>query len=230
MTHLELSNVVTGYVDGALDAAQTRQVEEHLESCGACRIMVDDIRFAQAVCHDAPVMEPPPWLLPRIVRATLGERKPSLKERLAGISRLIFRPQLAYSLSMAVFSLSFILYAAKVNLRRLRLRDLNPQTWAHRADRRGHMLLARAEKYYYDLRFVYEVQSILRGMRQEPETQPGAPEKLRTPANPSSDRYPAAGTELAWSLAPHRRVASAGRIELTAIGIKRKAANKELTR
>ncbi|MGH9772855.1 MAG: zf-HC2 domain-containing protein [Candidatus Acidiferrales bacterium] len=206
MNHLELANLLTDYLDGALEASRMTQVDAHLEGCLECRALVEDVRFAMAACGDAADLEPAPWLLPRIVRATLGDRKPSLRERFTAWLRPVFRPQLAYSLSMAIFSLSFILYAAKVNLRGMSVRDVNPATWAHRANSRGHILMARAEKYYYDIRFVYEVQSILQDMRQQPGSQPGAqpasPVKPKTPGSASSDESPEAPGEMAEQGAP----------------------------
>ncbi|MGH9351234.1 MAG: anti-sigma factor family protein [Terriglobia bacterium] len=202
MTHLELSNLMTDYVDGALQAAQAREIEAHLQECAPCRAMAEDVRFAMAACREAPDLEPSPWLLRRIVRATTGERKPSLKENLAAWLRPLFRPQIAYSLSMAIFSLSFILYTSNVNLRSVRIQDVNPVHWVYKANSRGHILAARAEKYYYDLRFVYEVQSLLHGLHQEPAAQPGSPQRMRAPGSASSDQFPAGETDLALESAP----------------------------
>lgn len=201
MTHLELSNLMTDYLDGALNAAQTAEVEEHLLGCAACRAMAEDVRFALAACHDAADVEPPLWLLPRIMRATLGERKPSLKEQLTAWLRPMFRPQIAYSLSMAIFSLSFILYTSNVNLRDMRARDVNPVHWAYAANSRGHILVARAEKYYYDLRFVYEVQSILHGLQQKPAAGPESP-RSQPRGSALRREFPADEATLALSLAP----------------------------
>jgi hypothetical protein len=47
------------------------------------------------------------------------------------------------------------------------MRDLNPATWAYRANRAGHLLYARAEKFYDDLRIVYEIESRFRNARSE---------------------------------------------------------------
>ncbi|MGH9404886.1 MAG: anti-sigma factor family protein [Terriglobia bacterium] len=196
MTHLEFSTLMTDYVDGILDAALAREVEAHLGDCIPCRRVVEDVRFAMASCRGVPAAEPTPWLLARIVRATTGEHKPAVTERLVAWWHSLWRPQIAYSLSMVVFSLSFVLYAANVNLRSVRLRDVNPINWVYRANSRGHLLVARAEKYYYDLRVVYEVQSILHGLQQQPTT-PGAHPKSVAPAPSSGNESFADGTDLA---------------------------------
>ena len=202
MTHPEIANLMTEYVDGLLDTARARQVETHLQACPECSAMLEDARFAMTACHEAVTLEPSPWLLPRIVRATLGERRPSLGDRLIAALRAFFRPQVAYSLSMAVFSLSFILYSAGVKLRSFSLRDLNPDHWAYQANSRGHLLVARAEKYYYDLRFVVEIQSILDDLRQPSSAEPGVHGKQEKPGGGSSDALPFSRRKLALSNVP----------------------------
>ncbi|MDE3181522.1 MAG: zf-HC2 domain-containing protein [Acidobacteriota bacterium] len=198
MTHFELANLMTDYIEGTLDHSLEAQARAHLDGCSECSRMVEDVRMAIATCRDAQPLEPPPWLVSRIMRATVGERKPGLYERLLARLRPAFRPQVAYSLSMAIFSVSFILFTAKVNLRSMRLRDLNPATWVYRANSRGHMLMARAQKYYYDIRFVYDVQSLIQDMRQQPGKQPSAtPKGGKAHGSASSKESPDARNELA---------------------------------
>jgi hypothetical protein len=186
MSHLETGNLLTTYLDDALAPAQRVQVEEHLAACPACREMVQDVRFAMGVCQAAEDGEPAPWLLPRILRATSGEPQPGLAARL----RAWLRPQLVYGISMAVFSLSFVLFTAKINLRHVKVSQLNPAEWFHQADSRTHLLAARAEKFYYDLRFVYEVQSVLRDLREQPNQTPQSQPNSHTPAGSSRVQRP----------------------------------------
>ncbi len=193
MTHLETGNLLAAYLDGALNPAQTVQVEDHLAGCTECREMVEDARLALDVCQAAEDREPVPWLVPRILRATIGETRPSWAARF----RAWLRPQLVYGISMAVFSTSFVLFAAKVNLRHLTISQVNPAAWFHHADSRTHVFAARAEKFYYDLRFVYEVQSVLRDFGQQPRT----PQKSRQPAGSSFVERPG-GARLALAPPP----------------------------
>jgi hypothetical protein len=175
MTHVELENLITDYVDGVLKADRVAAVTAHLASCSACRETVEDVRFAIARCRAAQELEPAPWLVSRILKASTGQRKPNLIGQIAAWLQPVLGPQVVYGVSMAVFSLSFILFVAKANLRRLNVRELNPAMWVERANSRGHLLIARAEKFYYDIRFVYEVQSVLRELRQEPSPRPAKP-------------------------------------------------------
>ena len=178
MTHLELENLVSDYLEGGLEAARASQVAEHLAACSGCREMLADVRRAVELCRSAEDLESPSWLVSKILLGTVGERKPTLQERIAAFLRPVLQPRLAYNIiGMAVFSFSIIINAAGVNLRHLKLEDLSPRTWVRMADRSGHLLYARAEKFCYDLRVVYEIESRLRQLRQQPAPAPAEQEK-----------------------------------------------------
>jgi hypothetical protein len=196
MTHLELENLASEYLEGQLDAARRGQVEVHLGECASCRALLGDLRRVMELCRSAEELEPAPWLVSKIMRATVGERKPTLGERLAAFLRPSVQPRLAYAVAMAIFSFSIIVNAAGLNLRKVTLEDLNPRTWFYQANRTGHLLYARAEKFYYDLRVVYEIESRFRQLRpqsgeQKEETQP------ETPPGGSTDRGAPGNAQLA---------------------------------
>ena len=151
MTHLEVENLTSDYLEGLLETGLKKEVEAHLDICPSCAEMLADVRRAMELCHAAPELEPAPWLVRKIMLATVGERKPGLAERLAAFFRPTFQPRVAYTVAMAVFSLSIIVNAAGINLRHLTVQDLNPLTWVFRANRARHVYAARAEKFYYDL-------------------------------------------------------------------------------
>jgi hypothetical protein len=197
MTHLELENLASEYLEGQLDAVRRVQVEEHLRECGPCRGLVSDLQHVMELCHSAEDLEPTPWLIAKIMRATVGERKPTFREQLAAFLRPATEPRLAYAVAMAVFSFSIIVNAAGLNLRKLTLADLNPRTWVYQANRTGHLLYARAEKFYYDLRVVYEIESRFRQLRSEPSQQEPETPKPEAPAGGSTDRNLPGAAQLA---------------------------------
>jgi hypothetical protein len=201
MTHLELENLASDYLEGLLEPALKREVEAHLNACTSCLEMVGDVRRAMQLCHSAPELEPAPWLVSKIMRATVGERKPSLADRLVAFFRPAFQPRFAYGVAMAVFSFSIIVNAAGINLRHMTVEDLNPRTWFFRANRAGHLFYARAEKFYYDLRVVYEIESRLRQLRSHPEEEQEAP-KQEPPAGGSTNSAPLTLPALASNRAP----------------------------
>lgn len=202
MTHLELENLVSDYLEGQLDVTRRLDFEAHLTACPSCQELVTGVRQVMERCRSAEDPEPAPWLVPKILLATIGERQPSLVERLTAFVRPVLQPRLAYGAAMAVFSFSFIINAAGINLRHIRLADLNPHTWVYQANRTGHLLYARAEKFYYDLRVVYEIESRLRQLRQQSPSQgssdqPGQESKPETAPGSSTDRRLPDGLQLA---------------------------------
>ncbi len=191
MTHLEIENLASDYLEGQLDSARRAGVEAHLDQCAECRELVAGVRQVMELCRTAEALEPAPWLVSKILLATVGQRKPGLKEQVAAFFRPVLQPRVAYTAAMAVFSFSIIVNAAGINLRNFRLEDLNPRTWIYQANRTGHLLYARAEKFYYDLRVVYEIESRFRQLRAEPQEQPKeAPKQEQTPGGTTDNRQP----------------------------------------
>ncbi len=189
MTHLELENLVSEYLEGQLDTARRVEVDTHLQGCAPCRELVADVRHAMELCQSAEDLEPAPWLVPKILLATVGERKPTFLEQVAAYFRPAARMRLAYAVAMAVFSFSVIVNTAGINLRQISLSDLNPRTWLYQANRTGHLMVARAEKFYYDLRVVYEIETRLRQFRQQ--TGSGGSEQQKDTTKPET---PGTGT------------------------------------
>jgi len=197
MTHLELENLASDYLEGLLEPARKAEVKVHLSECAACRELVEDVRRVMELCHSAEELEPAPWLISKILLATVGERKPTFRQQLAAFFRPAVQPRLAYAVAMAVFSFSIIINAAGINLRKLRVEDLNPRTWVYRANRAGHLLYAHAEKFYYDLRVVYEIESRFRQLRSQPKEQEKEAPKQEPPAGGSTDSKPLFSPQLA---------------------------------
>lgn len=190
MTHLQLENLTSDYLEGLLAPALKSEVEAHLSACSSCLEMVEDVRRVMQLCHSAPQLEPAPWLVSKIMLATVGERQPTLADRLVAFFRPALQPRLAYGVAMAVFSFSIIVNAAGIKLRHMTVEDLNPRTWFFKANRAGHLYYARAEKFYYDLRVVYEIESRLRQLRSHPGEEEQEAPKQEPPAGGSTNSRP----------------------------------------
>ena len=201
MTHLELENLASDYLEGQLDAVRRAEFEAHYAGCAPCRELVADLRHVMELCGSAEDLEPAPWLVPKILLATIGERKPTFGEQLAAYFRPAARVRMAYAMAMAVFSFSIIVNAAGINLRHLTFEDLNPRTWIYQANRTVHLAVARAEKFYYDLRVVYEIESRLRQFQQQTGQGGGQQErdapKQEAPAGGTTDSKQPGNPELA---------------------------------
>ncbi len=197
MTHLEVENLASDYLEGLLEPTSRTAVEAHLAECRACRDLVEDVRRVVELCRSAEDAEPAPWLISKIMLATVGERKPTLWEQFVAFLRPALQPRVAYSVAMTVFAFSIIVNAAGLNLRNLRFEDLNPRTWLYRANRAGHLMYARAEKFYYDLRVVYEIESRFRQLRGQPQEQEERAPQPNPPAGGSTQGTPAGEGQLA---------------------------------
>ncbi len=197
MTHLEVENLASDYLEGQIAPALRAQFEVHLADCAGCRELLADVRRVLELCRSAEEVEPAPWLVSRILLATVGQRKPTFREQVAEFFRPALQPRFGYAVAMAVFSLSIIVNAAGFNLRNFTPADLNPRTWVYRASRTGHLLYARAEKFYYDLRVVYEIESRLRRLRAEPQEPEKEAPKPEAPPGGSTDRNQPGNSQLA---------------------------------
>ncbi|HET7100063.1 MAG TPA: zf-HC2 domain-containing protein [Terriglobia bacterium] len=193
ITHLELENLASDYLEGQLSQARRAEVEKHLAGCAACREVVADVRLVMEMCQSAEEVMAPPWLVARIRFATMGEGRTGITEQVNALLHAIWHPRFAYGVAMTVFSLSLIINISGINLRRLNTHDLNPATWVYRANRAGHLLYARAERFYDDLRIVYEIESRFHNARSEnddqekqtskPSPPPGRPASTANPGN-----------------------------------------------
>jgi predicted anti-sigma-YlaC factor YlaD len=74
MTHLEIENLASDYLEGLLDPASRAAVEAHLTGCASCRELVGDVRRVLELCRSEQEVEPAPWLVSKILLATVGER------------------------------------------------------------------------------------------------------------------------------------------------------------
>ncbi len=205
MTHIEIENLASDYLATLLSPASKGEFEAHLEHCAECRELVEGVRQALELCRSAEDLEPAPWLISKILLATVGERKPTVREQLAALLRGAIQPRVAYALAMMIFSFSIIVNAAGINLRHLTFEDLNPFTWVNRARRTGHRLYGRAEKFYYDLRVVYEIESRFRRLRAEPQQEQNETPKPESTPGGSTDRNRSGEAQLASipTLSPH---------------------------
>jgi hypothetical protein len=190
MTHLEIENLASDYLEGLLDPSLRVAVEAHLAGCVACRELLGDVRQALELCRVAEDAEPKPWLISKILLATIGQRQPTWRERIAAFLHPLLQPRVAYPIAMTVFTFSIIVNAAGLNLRSLRFEDLNPRTWLDRANRQGHLMYAHAEKFYYDLRVVYEIESRFQQLRGQPQVQEEETPKPAAPGGGSSEGSP----------------------------------------
>ena len=78
----DYSDAIAEFVDGSLDPARQRELERHVEGCGACRALVADLKSIQAAAFTLDRLELPPHLLTALHTRIAQEPRPSSGGRL----------------------------------------------------------------------------------------------------------------------------------------------------
>ena len=141
-------------LEGTLPPAEMAEWNAHAAACPRCSVLADGVRGAVASLRQLEPVEPPPWLLTRIIQQTSGPRPQ--RRRLAWLD-FLFHPRFALGVA-AVFITLTILVHTFVGVPGSAA-TLNPLEAFRQFDRRAHLVYARGVKFFSDLRVVYEIQS-----------------------------------------------------------------------
>ena len=179
MTCAEFEILLCDYLDGTLDNAVRRDIEEHQARCASCAEFARDVTGAVAFIERSAEVEPPPELLTKItfeIPAGGGVRKAGIRSWLTGWMQPLLQPKFAMGMAMTILSFSMLGRLAGVEVRQLKPSDLHPANVWSAVDNRVHRTWERAVKYYENLRLVYEVQTRLQEWTgQEEEDRKGTP-------------------------------------------------------
>ncbi len=164
-------------LEGTLPPAEQAEWNAHAAACSRCSALAAGVRGAVASLRQLEPVEPPPWLLTRIIQQTSGPRRE--RRRLAWLD-FLFHPRFALSVAAVFITLSILVhtFAGAPGS----VAALSPVEAFRQFDRRAHLVYARGVKFFSDLRVVYEIQS-----RFQPQT-------TGTPA-PSSHKKSTGQTE-----------------------------------
>jgi hypothetical protein len=203
-------------LDGTLDAREAAAFEAHSRSCGAgCAELLEEAKRGTEwlrFLHETP--EAPQGLLERILAETAGLETVQQPLAVAGVPAMAHQPWLGVSigvlqrhvmesrilmtLAMAFFSIALTLNLTGVHLNQLRLSDLRPSALATSLSHQYYTTWGHLNRYYSNLRIVYELESRVNEMRQNtsapqsrPAQQPQAqPQKQQPQAQPSNGGKP----------------------------------------
>jgi hypothetical protein len=185
MTCAELDILLCDYLDGALDAAGVRGVEEHLAGCRGCAALARDAKLATEFVERVPEVAPPDELVGRILVETGSGRHGQLGRRRgigAWIENLLapaLQPRMVMGMALTVVSFTMMARCAGVSPRQLRASDMDPvKIWAS-LDDRAHRAWGRTVKFYEDIKFVYDIQSRLRDWTEQQAEEDRNAEKNR---------------------------------------------------
>ena len=67
MNHEEISRKLSAYFENAVGSGEKEEIMRHLGSCGLCREELANLEWTIGQLKDLPEVEPPPWLLAKIM-------------------------------------------------------------------------------------------------------------------------------------------------------------------
>ncbi len=196
MQCIEFEALLADALDGTLDPQRSRAFEAHAAGCPDCGPLLADSRAGLQWMKSLEEVEPPRHLVHNILAATTGitrKQEPAAagwRDRLGDWLRPILvptwaairQPQFAMSFGMAFFILSLLLNVTGVKLRDLSHLDLRPS--AVRSS--YYQTEAKVVRYYENVRFVYELQTRMRDLRNATRSQ-GQPQPQAAPQQKKRD-------------------------------------------
>lgn len=203
----EFEALLADAIDGALAAPQREQFRGHAGACATCGPLFAQAQAGHAGIKSLDAVEPPPYLVQKILNVTteaearkpaaeragwrqraLGWFGPGMRPVMAGM----MQPRFGMSVAMAFFSITLLLNLTGVRLSDMKHLDLRPSAIQRNVVRGYNESAAKVEKYYENLRFVYEIQSSLRELRNSAADQPAQPQpaKPQPPADDNTSEQP----------------------------------------
>ena len=216
-------------LDGTLDARDTAAFEAHSRSCGAgCAELLEEAKRGTEwlrFLHQTP--EAPQGLLEKILVGTMGldaqplavagapamPHQPWLGASIGVLQRHVMESRILMTLAMAFFSIALTLNLTGVHLNQLRLSDLRPSALATTLSHEYYTTWGHLNRYYSNLRIVYELESRVNEMRQStsapasrPVQQQPQPQKQQPQSQPSNGGKPGGSAQKNGSTAaPEQR-------------------------
>jgi hypothetical protein len=183
--------MLTDALDSQLSARDQAAFEAHAAGCAGCSDLLAHAKQGQEwLVYLQSEPEVPAGLVSKILDKTTGAGAvpiPVIAGAPAGTGAAAAIPwrrsfqetRLLMTVAMAFFSSALILNMVGLKLTSLRLADLRPATIGNTLSRQLHQTGAQISKFYYNARFVYQLESKMRELRRDTETsQPAAPKKV----------------------------------------------------
>ena len=220
----EFDALLSQAIDGTLSGERLAAFEAHGRECQLCGPMLRDAEAGRSWLKTLEEVEPPPALVNNILlatsgvaagkasaRATWGERIGRWIDAVVSPAFAVARqPRFAMSFGMAFFTLSVTLSIAGVRPKDLLRVDLRPSA----IRRTYYETQGRVVKYYENIRFVYEIESRVRQLKQatpaeeRPEPQSNKPKDNNNKKNSSGQpekqerNYSQEGTQPVFACLP----------------------------
>jgi hypothetical protein len=169
MNCADVEILICDYLDDTLAPTAKADVERHLAECRTCAELARDAADAVQFMARAADVEPPQELISQILFDPPWHKQRS--GRFATRFHALLQPRFAMGMALTVLSLAMIM----PKMRNFQPADLSPAAvWAGiegRADR----IWARTQKYYDNLKFIYQIRATLRDWQQRAQdtSEPG---------------------------------------------------------
>jgi len=183
------------YIDGTLGQSERAAMDEHASACSACRELLTDAMGAVALLRRADEIEPPAELVTRIAFQVPQGRIRQPFERQGLVSKILNRwlqpllqPRLAMGMAMTILSFAMLERCTGIHIQRIQPADLNPiRIWGSLEDKTMRTK-DRAVKYYENLRWVYEIETRLKALQDQPDEGSSDASRARNSADRLSER------------------------------------------
>lgn len=176
--------LLTDALDGLLPAGEASAFRAHGETCANCGDLLAHAKQGQewlGYLHTEP--EIPAGLIGKILEQTVGAGSVPLPVVAAGASggavamtmpwrRSFHETRLLMTVAMAFFSIALTLNLMGVKMGSLKLADLRPSQIGNTMSRQFYGARRSVVQYYDNMRFFYQLQSRMRELRRDVETQP----------------------------------------------------------
>jgi hypothetical protein len=215
-------------MDGLLRPEDEAAFSGHMATCASCTEMFEQVRRGREWLEFlTPEPQVPAYLLDRILVETGHGRLDAGKLVVAGGAaatgnvlimtpawqrpgfqaslKRFAEPRLLMTAAMAFFSIALTLSITGVRISSIKMADLRPTSVRSMLEKRIMTASTPIVRYYDHLRFVYEVESRMRELRQSTETEPQSQPKSQPSGDGVSHRKDG-GSKLNPSDAPQQTV------------------------
>ena len=189
----EFDALLSDALDQVLSGPKAQAFQAHAKTCAVCGPLLAEAEAGKRWLEQLVEVEPPVHLVHNILAATTGidtarlhtpaaaQPQASWFDRMRNWGSLVVspvfavvkQPRFAMSFGMAFFSLSISLSLTGVKLSDLRHADLRPSA----IRRTYYETTGKVQKYYENIRFVYEIESRVREFKRATTPAEPAPEK-----------------------------------------------------
>ena len=168
--------LLADYLDGTLTPDRRAAIEQHAATCASCAELLNDTAGAVSFLKRADEVAPPSELITRLAFLAPIGRSRTPFERQGLFSRLtsrwlqpVMQPRLVMGMAMTVLSFAMLERCTGVRVQHIQAADLSPvRIWGGVEDK-AFRLRDRGEKYYENLRWVYEIETRLKTLEDQQE-------------------------------------------------------------